>query len=190
VNRKLAFVLLCSLLFGQKLIAESWISIGIPTIYRFSEADNSPLSTGSDLKGTPSGYMIYGSIYEKPFLGYEKYQIKLSLDNSDEIPAIIDVEFYDIGLQFKQKYTSFLVGYGYGSVKTECQISSCSEVDFEEGIARQYFAQLAVVIYNKLSLHLSAHRVMGENGLTVNSSKSQLVLDGMQYAFGLKLGWR
>ncbi len=188
--RKLPVLVLILLMVSLQAFADYWVSVGIPTIYRFEQAENSPFTTDEELKGTPAGYMIHGSIYEKPFIGYEKYQISLNIDNSDEIPAIIDVQFYDIGVQFEQRYTSFLVGYGYGSIKTECQVSSCSGYEFDEGIARQYFLQFAIQIYNKLSLHLSAHRVMGENGMKVNSTKSQLVLDGTLYAFGLKLAWR
>ncbi len=190
MNRKTIGFLILILLASQKAFADNWVSVGIPTIYRFTQAENSPLSSNSDLKGTPSGYMVYGSIFEKPFLGYEKYQVSLNVDNSDEVPAVIDIEFFDIGLQFEQKYTSLLVGYGYGSIKTECRVSSCSGYDFEDGIARQYFAQFAAQIYEKLSLHLSVHRAMGENAMTVDSSSDQLVLDGMMYAFGLKLSWR
>ena len=187
---RLFILLILMVLASNTATADNWIGIGIPTIYRFSEVKNSPLSSDSDLQGTPSGYIIYGSIYEKPFIGYEKYQISLNIDHSDEVPAIINIEFLDIGLQFSQRYTSQLIGYGYGSIKTECKISSCSDYEFEEGIARQYFFQFAVQIYEMLSLQLSANRVLGENAVTIGSSTEQMVLDGMMYAFGLKLNWR
>ena len=187
MNRKRLIIFFLSLLVVQRVAADNWISVGIPAIYRFAEKNNSSLVSGSGLSGTPSGYMVYGSILEKPFLGYEKYKISLSMDNSDEVPAVVDIEFYDIGLRFEQKYTGFLIGYGYGSVKIECKAGSCFAYDFEEGIARQYFTQLAVQIYHTLSLHLSVHKVMGENKMTAGSTSDQLVLGGILYAFGLKL---
>ena len=59
----------------------------------------------------------------------------------------------------------------------------------EEGIARQYFAQLGVEIFDNWNLHLSAHRITGQQDISSGATSDHLVLDGMMYAFGLKLGW-
>lgn len=185
----LFFILMLCTLNSLVATAKGWISVGIPSIYRFSEAENSAIAPGSSLSGAPAGYMIYGTIYEKPFVGYESYQITVDSDHSDDPAAIIEVVFYDIGLSFEQRYTYFLIGYGYGSLTMECQLSNCSGYEFEEGIARQYFAQLGVMIYEKLGFHLSAHRIMGQTDFTGSSTSGHVVLDGMQYAFGLRLNW-
>jgi hypothetical protein len=185
----LLFLLFVCFFYSRGAIAKSWISVGVPSIYRFAAAENSPVSSGSSLTGTPAGYIIHGSIYEKPFIGYEKYQISVDSDNSDEPAATIDVEFYDIGLNFEQRTTYFLIGYGYGSIKMDCELSSCSGYKFREGIARHYFAQLGVMIFNQLGFHLSAHRIMGQNDITVGSTSDSIVLDGTLYAFGLRLNW-
>lgn len=133
--------------------------------------------------------MIHGSIYERPFIGYESYQISLDADNSDEVAAIIDIVFYDIGVRFKQRYTHIAIGYGYGSMKTECKVPYCSSFNYDEGIARQVFGQFGVVIWEKLSLHLSMHRVTGQNDVKSALVTEHIVLDGTLYSFGLKLEW-
>ena len=193
--RKKILVILITLaaLTAQNTLAKGWIGLSLPAIYRFSQKDDSFFSPGSTLSGKPSGFILHGSIFEIPFAGYEKYQITLQGDDSDEVDAIIDaivyVEFFDIGLHFEQKNTHVLIGYGYGSLKTECDLAACSTIDFEEGIARQYFAQLGVEIVDNLNLHLSAHRITGQQDISNGATSDNLVLDGMMYAFGLKLGW-
>ena len=189
----LVILLTLTVLIAPNTLAKGWVSVSLPTIYRFSQKDDSFFSSGSTLSGKPSGFILHGSIFEMPFAGYEKYQITLQGDDSDEVDAIIDavvyVEFFDIGLHFEQKNTHILIGYGYGSLKTECGLTTCSTIDFDEGIARQYFAQLGVEIVDNLNLHLSAHRITGQQDISSGTTSDHLVLDGMMYAFGLKLGW-
>ncbi|MCG8339426.1 MAG: hypothetical protein MJE63_33375 [Proteobacteria bacterium] len=189
----LVILLTLTVLIAPNTLAKGWVSVSLPTIYRFSQKDDSFFSSGSTLSGKPSGFILHGSIFEMPFAGYEKYQITLQGDDSDEVDAIIDavvyVEFFDIGLHFEQKNTHILIGYGYGSLKTECDLTTCSTIDFDEGIARQYFAQLGVEIVDNLNLHLSAHRITGQQDISSGTTSDHLVLDGMMYAFGLKLGW-
>jgi len=125
-----------------------------------------------------------------PALGYEKYQITLESDNSDEQTAIIDVELYDIAINFEQKTTSFLLGYGYGSTEMECKdTTTCGSLQFEKGIARQVFGQFGVLLFGDAFFHISVHRVMSENRVTVGSSHSVLSLDGVLFAYGLKIGF-
>ena len=190
MKQKLFILWILILIFiGGEAIAKGWVSVEIPLIYQFSEEGNSPFTFNSSLTGKPSGYIIYGSIYEKPFLGFEKYQISVDTDNSDEPTAIIDVQFIDIGLNFEQKNSHFLIGYGQGSIKMECQLSACSDYKFEEGIAYQYFIQLGVVLIDKLNFSLSTHRVTGKNDFKIGSVSDDIELDGIMYAFGLKFSW-
>ncbi len=189
----LVIITILAVSIAQNTLAKGWISLSLPTIYRFSQKDDSFFSSGSTLSGKPSGFILQGSIFETLFAGYEQYKITLQSDDSDEVDAVIDVvvnvEFFDVGLNFEQKNTHILIGYGYGSLKTECDLAACSTIDFEEGIARQYFAQLGVEIVDGLNLHLNAHRITGQQDISNGTTSDHLVLDGMMYAFGLRLGW-
>lgn len=185
----LLFLLIALFGLSGNLQAQGWLSIGLPTIYKFSQSENDSFFPVSDMRGTPSGYMIYGSLYDFPFLGYESYTIALDAENAEETAANIKIVFYDIGVRFEQRNTHVLAGYGYGSVNTECELASCSGISFDEGIARQLFIQLGVVLLGDLSFHLSAHRVTGQNDISAGSSSDHFVIDGTLLAFGLKLNW-
>lgn len=183
-------LLILVLLFSKNVFADSWISAGLPTGYTFSGEGNSLFSSTSKLSGTPSGTIFMASLPYLPTLGYEKYQIAIESDNSDEITAIIDVEFYDIAVSFDQKFASFLLGYGYGSMELQCEDTSvCGTISAEKGIARQYFGQLGVLLFGNLFFYLSGHRTMAENKLESGSTSEQLTLDGVMYSWGLKFTW-
>ena len=170
--------------------AEVWFSVSVPNSYQFSGAGNAQFNSATPLSGTPSSDIIFLADFPYlPALGYEKYQIALESDNSDENTAIIDVEFFDIALYFRQKFTSFLIGFGYGSMEMDCKVSSCASLEIEKGVARQVFGQVGVLLAGDLFFHIDAHRVMGENRLTLNSNHSQLTLDGLMFAYGLKIGF-
>jgi hypothetical protein len=172
-----------------EVMAKGWISGGIPTIYRFSQEENTTFFPVSKRRGTPSGYIIHGSIYDIPFIGYEAYKIALDADNSDEDAALIEITFYDIGLRFDQKYAQFAAGYGYGTIKTDCQISTCNGIDFEEGIARQLFIQLGAELVNDFYFHLSAHWINGQSDMSFGTETDPFVIDGSMLAFGVNLKW-
>ena len=178
-----------SFMLIQNARAETWISVGIPTVYHFSGNGNSLFLKGTSLSGTPAGYMIHAYLPYLPVLGYEYYEISINSKSSDNATAIVNVVFYDICLYFEQKYTSFLLGFGYGSMEMECEVTSCSSLEFRKGIARQYFAQLGVPLFDKMNVYLSAHSVIGTNKITLAGVNDDLSFDGMLYAFGLKVGW-
>lgn len=164
---------------------ENWISVGLPNSYQFTGAENSQISLISGQSGTPTGYIVLADLPYLPAIGYENYQIALSGYNSEEEVALVNVEFYDIALRFRQKYTSVLVGYGYGSMVLECQTSSCSGWDVEKGIARQVFAQVGVELFGDVFFQISAHRVMGSNSILISSTPVTMDLDGLLFGYGV-----
>ncbi len=184
-------ILLFTFILPYNAIAEIWISVSIPTIYSFTSSDGSPFSSDSTISGTPSGGIIHVSLPYLPSLGIEQYQIKIDSTDSEESVATVKVQFYDICIYISRKFANLLLGYGYGSMETECNsnVSSCTSLEFEKGIARQYFAQLGVPLSKKVDFHLSVHTVTGKNRVTSATGKSDLILDGALYAFGIKAGW-
>lgn len=169
--------------------AQTWVSVSLPNSYQFSGEESATISGNPVMGGTLSDYMIHASLPYLPPIGYERYKILIEDDTSDETTAIIDVEFYDICLDFEQKLTRFVIGVGYGSMKTDCETTSCSGIKFKKGIARQYFGQVGVLLFGRTFFQIGVHRVMGENKAVSGSGKEQIVLDGMLVAGGIKIGW-
>lgn len=188
--RKTLFCWIIALFFTQSsAYAETWVSVSLPNSYQFTGADNSQISLVSGQSGTPAGYIVLMDLPFLPAIGYENYQIALSGYNSEEEVAVINVEFYDIALHFRQKYTSVLLGYGYGSMAFECQVSSCNGWVVEKGISRQVFIQVGVELFGDVFFQLSTHRVMGSNQLLINSVPVSMDLDGLLFAYGVKVGF-
>lgn len=188
-TKTVIFWLIISLFLVPSVYGENWISASLPNSYQFTGEENSQISIVSGQSGTPTGYIILADLPYLPSLGYENYQIALSGINSEDEVALINVEFFDIALHFRQKYTSVLLGYGYGSMKFECKVSSCSNWTVEKGIARQVFAQVGVELFNEVLFQISAHRVMGNNQILVSSTPVSMDLNGLLFAYGVKIGF-
>lgn len=172
------------------LLGDVWFSAGVPSSYRFTGETSSLFSDGTSLNGTPTGYMVHFDFPYLPPLGIEQYQISVESVSTNESIATIDVRFYDICYLIElEKYANVLLGYGYGSIKMECTTGNCPGAEFEEGIARQVFGQLGVLLFGETDFHISVHRVMGENRITVGSSQEHIDLSGVLFAFGIKIGF-
>lgn len=171
------------------IFAEVWVSIDVPTVYRFSGKGNSILSTGSTIHGAPSGAIVHASLPMLPVLGVEKYKIAITSASSDEPIATIEVDFINIGYYHSLKYVRFLIGYGQGTIKTRCGTGYCTGYSFKTGEASQLYGHLGVPLFGKVDFYLSAHWVTGKNEFTYASQEGELNLSGVLYSFGIKAGW-
>ncbi len=183
----IAFIFL--IMVPGSIFAEVWISLDIPTVFRFSSGDRSIFSAGSSMSGVPSGTIIHVSLPILPVMGVEKYQIGITGDSSSEPVAVVDVDFINIAYYSSSKNVSFLIGYGLGTMKTKCKADKCSDYSFEKGDARQYYGHLGIPLFAKVDFYLSAHWVIGKNSFTYSSQEGELELSGILCSLGFKVEW-
>lgn len=173
----MAGLMMC--LFSSNLMAEFYLSAGVPFSYTFA-GENSD-GEKFDVESVKGG--LYHMQFSAMFgIGLETYQIKLKDPGFTLGELSVATTMYDLFYTLPIPAVIISIGVGFGQSEFECD--TCSDV-FNEGTASQLYLQFGYPITPFMDLHLSYHQVASKITSKITSFEADLGGNLAAIGFGL-----
>ncbi len=188
-SANILIIVLVILTFASNIQAKTRISYSRPTIYVFSGLENDFYTPKSPYTATPYGNILHFEYEDFPMLGVESYTVQINEADANKIKSFVEYRFIDVMYNTDFKNLNLYGGIGIGDVKFNCRVSACEDYTFTGSSAAQFFIQIGIPVIQSIDIHISVHRVIGQNEVKIGNETTLMDLGGSLAAWGLLIRW-
>ncbi len=168
-----------------------WAAASLPAGFTWSSSGSGAYSHDTNASTQPTGNSVQLKIPGLPPMGYSQWTIPVTSLASTAVStesSSLKLELIDLWWDLSPDDFNFLLGYGWGYGKFDCQAADCAALNFEYKESHQFSALLGVPLGGG-DFHLLAARVFAKVRVVSPTTAETQAFSGLLTGFGFRIGF-